>query len=100
MQVLRSLQVEGISKKFGPISGWSLLQLLGILQYTCGLKFGPALNLNQNLFLDTLEMLQNEDNNVNRSIAGQFGKVPFVKAANCDTTETINSCGKYTLLLI
>ncbi len=45
-------------------------------------------------------MLQNEDNNVNRSIAGQFGKVPFVKAANCDTTETINSCGKYTLLLI
>ena len=29
-----------------------LLQLLGILQYACGLKFGPALNLNQNPFFE------------------------------------------------
>ncbi len=29
-----------------------LLQLLGIPQYACGLKFGPALNLNQNPFFE------------------------------------------------
>jgi len=29
-----------------------LLQLLGILQYACGLKVGPALNLNQNPFFE------------------------------------------------
>ena len=29
-----------------------LLQLLGILQYACGLKFSPALNLNQNPFFE------------------------------------------------
>ncbi len=29
-----------------------LLQLLEILQYACGLKFGTALNLNQNPFFE------------------------------------------------
>ena len=29
-----------------------LFQLLGILQYACGLKLGPALNLNQNPFFE------------------------------------------------
>ena len=29
-----------------------LLQILGILQYACGLEFGPALNLNQNPFFE------------------------------------------------
>ena len=36
-------------------------------------------------------MLQNEDHNVNLSIAVQFGKVLFVKAVNCDAAEKFNS---------
>ena len=28
------------------------IQLLGILKYACGLNFGPALILNQNLFFE------------------------------------------------
>ena len=38
-----------------------LLQLLGILQYACGLKLRPALNLNQNPFFEMASKQEDDE---------------------------------------